>query len=97
MGDFYSYDASRMANFGRDTSKAYHRFKNFEIKLSKEINDALEAGISPIKIAHDLFGRCSDREEQHNLLAVLSASVQMDHIPESVLKPFEKGIFPKRV
>lgn len=91
------YDASRVANFGRDTSSAYSKFVRSEQKLIDEINDAIDNGVKPVKIAHDVMGRCRSQEDRLNLLSVLVASSKMGRIPESVLKPFEEGIRARRI
>lgn len=91
------YDASRIANFGRDTARAYGSFLRSEKKLCDEINAAIEAGIKPIKITHDVLGRCSTRETQIDLMSALLALAQMGKIPQSVADPFTDGIRPKRV
>lgn len=86
-----------MANFGRDTSKSYMTFLQRQDRLAEEINQAITDGIKPIKIAYDVMGRCSSREAQVHLLTVLNAMAHLKKIPESLLKPFEEGIRPKRV
>lgn len=91
------YDTSRMANFGRDTARAYASFIRAEERLVEEINSALEQGISPIKVAHDLVGRCPDHEARVNVVSVIYALVEMKKIPKAVYAPFEKGIRPIRV
>lgn len=91
------YDASRLANFGRDNARAHAAFSRSAEKLQNEINAAIEEGVSPVKIAHDVFGRCNDRKDQHNLLSSLMAMVQMGKIPQEVLDPFDKGIRPRRI
>lgn len=91
------YDASRMANFGRDTARAYTAFLRAQERLVLEVNEAIESGISPLKVAHDLLGRCSDREAMVNLMSVISALADMEKIPKSVFEPFKKGIRPRRV
>lgn len=93
----YAYDASRVANFGRDMGKAYGRFIKADERLSQEINSAIDSGVSPLKVAHDLFGRCIDHEERINLMSVIIAMAQTKKIPESVAEPFKKGITPRRV
>lgn len=92
-----TYDPSSMANFGRDTARAYTRFLKAQERMTKEINEALEGGISALKVAHDLLGRCADREEMQNLLSILSALAHLEKIPKEVVAPFEKGIRPRRV
>jgi len=91
------YDASRLANLGRDSGRMFSALLRSEERLASEINNAIEEGIKPLKIAHDLFGRCPDRESQLNLLSVLMSLAQMDRIPESIIEPFEKGIRAKRI
>jgi len=91
------YDASRMANFGRDTAKSYSAFLRAEKKLSAEVNAAIEDGVKPLKVAHDLMGRCGSHEERINLLSALIALSKMGHIPESVVEPFDEGLKPRRV
>jgi hypothetical protein len=93
----YTYEASRMANFGRDTAKAHSTFTRSTEKLAAEINAAIDNGIKPIKVAHDVMGRCSSREMQIELLSSLMALAQMNKIPQSVVDPFEGGIRVKRV
>lgn len=90
------YDASRLANFGRDTSRAYAAFLRAEEKLCLEINEAIGAGIKPIKIAHDIMGRCSNHQARVDLLSTLVALAQMKKIPQSVIDPFEEGLRVKR-
>lgn len=91
------YDTSRMANFGRDAAKAYAGLLRTQERLVDEINAAIEAGVKPIKISYDLMGRCATQEATVNLLTVLTALTRMEKIPSSILEPFEKGIYPKRV
>lgn len=91
------YDTSRIANFGRDAAAAYRRFIKAEEKLVTEINAALDNGVKPIKIAHDVMGRCQSHEDRVNLMSALMALAKMEKIPESVVEPFEKGIRPRRV
>ncbi len=91
------YETTRMANFGRDTAKAYGRFLKTQDRLAEEINDAVTSGIKPLKVAHDLMGRCASQEERINLLTVLSALTHLEKIPAGVFEPFEKGIRPRRV
>lgn len=91
------YDASRLANFGRDTSIAYSRFRRVEEKMREEIHAALADDVSPTKIAYDLMGRCSTHDAQVDLLSVLLALAQMEKIPMSVVEPYETGIRPKRI
>lgn len=93
----YTYEASRLANFGRDTSKAHTSFVRSRERLATEINAAIDSGIKPIKIAHDAMGRCSSREQRIDLLSALVAMAKMGHIPESVVEPFDKGIHVKRI
>lgn len=92
-----SYDASRMANFGRDTSRAYTTLLRSEERMVIEINEALEEGVSPLKVAHDLVGRCSDREAMVNLVVVISALSKMEKIPKSVYGAFSKITRPRRL
>lgn len=91
------YDASRMANFGRDTSRAYAAFLRSEKKLCAEINAAIESGVKPIKVTHDVMGRCSTHEARVDLMSALIALAQMGKIPEEIAEPFEQGIRPRRV
>lgn len=91
------YDSSRVANFGRDTARMYRTFLRSQERLVLEINEAIEIGISPIKVAHDLLGRCPDREAMLDLLSVLSALAEMGKIPKAVFEPFKKGIQPRRL
>jgi hypothetical protein len=89
------YDASRIANFGRDTARAYGAFLRAEKKLCDEINAAIEAGIKPIKITHDVLGRCSTREAQIDLMSALLALAEMEKIPKSVAEPFADRYTPE--
>jgi len=91
------YDASRIANFGRDSARAYAGLIRAQEKLVKEINQAIAEGVKPLKIAHDVMGRCADHEQRVNLLSVIIASVQKGDIPQSIVDPFEEGIRPRRV
>lgn len=91
------YDAARMANFGRDTARAYASFTKAQERMASEINTAVEAKVSLLKIAHDVMGRCPDREAQINLLSVIYALVKTGKIPEGIYEPFVKGIKPRRV
>ena len=91
------YDSSRMANFGRDTARTYTTFLKAQERLAEEINNAIDNGVSPVKVAHDLMGRCPNREAMVNLLSVLSALDAMGKIPKALYQPFEKGIRPRRV
>lgn len=86
-----------MANFGRDTARAYTSLLRAQERLVEEINTAINSGVKPIKVAHDLMGRCSTHEARMNLLSVLSALTTLEKIPQSVFEPFETGIRPKRV
>lgn len=92
-----AYDASRLANFGRDTSRAYAAFLRAQAKLCEEINAAIESGVKPIKVAHDVMGRCATHEARVDLMSVLIALAQMGKIPEGVTEPFEQGIRPRRL
>lgn len=91
------YDSSRMANFGRDTARTYTTFLRTQERLVLEVNEAIENGISPLKVAHDLLGRCPDREAMANLLSVLSALAKMEKIPSAVIEPFKQGVRPRRM
>lgn len=91
------YDASRLANFGRDSARAYASFNRASTSLVNEISYAVDEGVSPVKIAHDLMGRCSTHEARVDLLTIISSLAQLGKIPQSVYEPFEKGIRPKRV
>ena len=95
--DDVKYDAARLANFGRDTSRAYSAFLRAEKKLCAEINEAIDNGIKPIKIAHDVMGRCSTHEARIDLLSSLIALAQMGKIPQTVVDPFEEGLRAKRI
>jgi len=68
-----------------------------EERLKTEINSAIEAGVKPIKIAHDVVGRCATREAAIDLMSAMIAMAKMGHIPESVVEPFEGGIRVRRV
>lgn len=96
-GDDLEYDASRMANFGRDIARTYAAFLRTQDKLCTEINTAIDSGITPTKIAYDVMGRCGTQQEAINLLSVLTASVRVEKIPPSVIEPFEQGIRPRRI
>lgn len=91
------YDSSRIANFGRDATRAYNAFGKARERLVKEINSALISGISPTKINHDLMGRCGNRKEMEDLMTVLYALVDVGDIPEIMIEPFKAGIRPRRV
>lgn len=91
------YDATKLANHGRDTARAYKRFRLAEETLCEEINAAITMGIKPIKIAHDVLGRCASQEAKVDLMSSLIAMAKLGHIPKSVVEPFEKGIRPKRI
>jgi hypothetical protein len=91
------YDSSRMANYGRDLTQTYGRFLKARDRLVKEISAGLDSGTSSLKIAHDLLGRCKDREEMINLLSVLDVLAQQGDIPQTIMGPFREGIRPRRV
>lgn len=92
-----SYDTARLANYGRDTARAYTAFVKAQDKLAREINLAIEEGVKPLKVAHDMMGRCPGHEAKVHLLSVIAALVELKKIPESVFEPFEQGIKPRRV
>lgn len=92
-----NYEASRLANFGRDAAKSYIAFAKTEDRLVEEINKAVDNGIAPLKIAHDVMGRCLRQEARHNLLSILLVLAENDKIPKSVVEPFEAGIRTRRV
>lgn len=92
-----NYEASRIANYGRDVSKAYASFLKTQERLLEHIQEALDNNISPTKIAHDMMGRCPSRQMQIDLLSVIHALVKLEKLPESVLEPFNDGIMPRRV
>jgi hypothetical protein len=92
-----TYDSARLANFGRDTARSYASFLRAQERMVEEINAAIEGGIGPRKVAHDLMGRCASREAQVNLLTVLGALVELERIPKAVFEPFEDGIRPRRI
>lgn len=93
----YEYSVSRLANFGRDVSRAHSTFIKAEDRLKNEINQAVEAGVKPIKIAHDVVGRCSTRDAAIDLMSAMMAMAKMGHIPESVVEPFEEGVRVRRI
>jgi hypothetical protein len=91
------YDSSRMANYGRDVTQCYRRFLKARDRMVTEISTGLDSGTSPLKIAHDLLGRCKDRQEMLNLLSVLDALAHLGDIPQTIMGPFREGIHPRRV
>lgn len=97
MNDPGEYNAIRLANYGRDASRAYLSFLRAEERLEREINSAIDQGIKPIKIAHDVMGRCVDQEARIDLLSMLIAMANIGKIPQTVVDPFEKGIRAKRI
>lgn len=97
MSEEYQYDVSRIANFGRDTARAYNSFQKSSLKLTEEINKAIDHGVPPVKITHDMLGRCSTREAGVDLMTSVIALAQMGKIPQSVADPFDKGVHVRRV
>lgn len=93
----YEFDVVRLANFGRDTSRTYSAFLRSQDKLCDEINAALASGVKPIKITHDVLGRCATHEARVDLMSVLIGSAKMGKIPQEVADPFEKGVRARRV
>lgn len=91
------YDSTRMANYGRDMVREYGRLTNVRDRMVKEINLGLDSGVSPVKLGHDLMGRCVNRDEMVSLMAILQALVKIGTIPARILEPFEKGIRPRRI
>lgn len=93
----YEYDVARLANFGRDASRSYTALLRVQDRLCQEINDAIASGIKPIKITHDVLGRCATREAQVDLMSLLIGSAKMGKIPMAIADPFEKGVRARRV
>lgn len=92
-----SYDSIRMANYGRDMAREHARMVKTRDRFVKEVNLGLDSGVSPLKLGHDLMGRCNSRDEMLALVSILQILVDYGSIPPKILEPFDKGIRPRRV
>lgn len=92
-----SYDSSRMANYGRDMAREHARMIKTRDRFVKEVKLGLDSGISPLKLGHDLIGRCNGRDEMLSLVSILQIMVDHGSIPPKILEPFKTGIRPRRI
>lgn len=91
------YDQSKLANAGRNVAADYARWQKSSERMQKEIADALASGMSAYGVIAVLLGRCNDRAAMLNILATLSALVQLGRLDGEFDKIIAKGVLPKRV